>query len=162
MQGDSIFSIFSLKYCTRLLGELFPLSLINNKTRKLCHYALLHTVAALTNSFTQQRLVRLPRVMSPCVRLSGFDQAMTSTFTHGFQNNSAQLISWTRRSVIYNICSDRLKVKVTLESQVIKWSYIELVRAITSTFMHGFQNNLAQSFSLREITVRFETFVQVG
>ena len=29
---------------------------------------------------------------------------------------------------------------------MIKWSEIELVRAITSTFMHGFQNNLAQLF----------------
>ena len=38
--------------------------------------------------------------------------------------------------------SGRLKVKVTLEGQMINWSYIELVWAITSTFMHGFQNNL--------------------
>ena len=36
------------------------------------------------------------------------------------------------------------------EGQMIKWSKIELVQAITSTFMHGFQNNnLAQWFSLR-------------
>ena len=26
----------------------------------------------------------------------------------------------------------------------VKWSYIELVRAITCTFMHGFQNNFIQ------------------
>ena len=43
----------------------------------------------------------------------------------------------------------RLNVKVTLEGQIIKWSKIELVRAVTSTFMHGFQNNFAQVFSLR-------------
>ena len=29
-----------------------------------------------------------------------------------------------------------------------KWSYIERVRAITCTFMHGFQNNFAQLLSL--------------
>ena len=39
-------------------------------------------------------------------------------------------------------------VKVTVGDQMIKWSYIELVQAITSMFMHGFQNNLAQLFSL--------------
>ena len=30
--------------------------------------------------------------------------------------------------------------------KVKKWSVIELVWAITSTFMHGFENNLAQWF----------------
>ena len=37
-------------------------------------------------------------------------------------------------------------VKVTFEGQMLKWSKIELVWAIhvTSTFIHGFQNNLAQ------------------
>ena len=43
----------------------------------------------------------------------------------------------------------RLKVKVTLKGQMIKWSKIELVRAITYTFMRGFKNNFAQVFSLR-------------
>ena len=38
----------------------------------------------------------------------------------------------------------RLKVKITLEGHINK-----LVRAITPTFMHGFQNNLAKVFSLR-------------
>ena len=42
-----------------------------------------------------------------------------------------------------------LKVKVTLGGLIIKLSYVELVRAITSTFKYGSQNNLAQSFSLR-------------
>ena len=37
-----------------------------------------------------------------------------------------------------------LKVKVTGVKKGPKWSYIELVRAITCTFMHGFQNNFAQ------------------
>ena len=36
-------------------------------------------------------------------------------------------------------CSGRLKVKVTIEGQ-------ELVLTITCTFMHEFQNNLAQLF----------------
>ena len=43
----------------------------------------------------------------------------------------------------------KLKVKVTLGRQMIKWSKIEIVRAIISTFMHIFQNNLAQLFSLK-------------
>ena len=38
----------------------------------------------------------------------------------------------------------RLKVKVTLEGHI-----NELFWAITSTYMHGFQNNFAQVFSLR-------------
>ena len=38
----------------------------------------------------------------------------------------------------------RLKVKVTLESRINK-----VVWAITPTFMHGFQNNFVQVFSLR-------------
>ena len=37
--------------------------------------------------------------------------------------------------------SGRLMVKVTGVKYWCKWSYIELVRAITCTFMHGFQNN---------------------
>ena len=65
---------------------------------------------------------------------------------HGFQDNLAQLFFLRRSSAIGNICPGRLRVKVTPEGQMIK---IELVRAITSTIMHGFQNNLAQLFSLR-------------
>ena len=34
----------------------------------------------------------------------------------------AQLFSWMSKSAIWNICSDRLKVKDTFESQMIKWS----------------------------------------
>ena len=41
--------------------------------------------------------------------------AITSTFMHGFQNNLAQLF-------IGNFCSGKLKVRVTLEGQTIKWS----------------------------------------
>ena len=36
--------------------------------------------------------------------------------------------------------------RLHLKAKMIKWSYIELIRAITSTFMHGFQNNLAHLF----------------
>ena len=43
----------------------------------------------------------------------------------------------------------RLKVKVTGVKKRSKWSYIELVRAITCTFMHGCQNNFAKLLSLR-------------
>ena len=55
---------------------------------------------------------------------------------HGFQNNLAQLLSSRKRSAVLNICSRRLKVKVALEGQIIKWSYIELVRARTCIFIH--------------------------
>ena len=41
------------------------------------------------------------------------------TFMHGFQNNFAQLLS-SRRSTARNVCSLRLKFKVTLEGQMIK------------------------------------------
>ena len=62
-------------------------------------------------------------------------RAISSTFVHRFQNNMAKFFSLRSKSVI---CSVRLKAKVTLEGQMIKWSKIELVRAINSTFMHGF------------------------
>ena len=52
--------------------------------------------------------------------------------------------------------SGRLKVKVTLEGQMIKWSYIGLVWDITSSFMHRFLNNLA----FWGVSVTFETFVR--
>ena len=42
----------------------------------------------------------------------------------------------------------------------LKVSYIALVPAITPTFMHGFQNNLVQLFSLRSSSA-IETFIQV-
>ena len=42
-------------------------------------------------------------------------RAISSTFMHGFQNNLVQLF-------IRNICLGKLKVKVTLEGQMIKWS----------------------------------------
>ena len=44
------------------------------------------------------------------------------TFRHGFQNNFAMLVSSRRRSAVQNICLRTLKVKVTLEGQMIKWS----------------------------------------
>ena len=64
-------------------------------------------------------------------------------YMHEFQNYLAELFSLTSRSAILNICSGRLKVKITLEDQMIKWSQIEFVQAITCTFMHEFQNNVA-------------------
>ena len=42
--------------------------------------------------------------------------------------------------------SRRLKVKVTHEGQMMKWSSVELFRATTSTFIHGFQNKLAHFY----------------
>ena len=58
---------------------------------------------------------------SVCI-LSGFVWTITSIFIHGFQNDMVQLFSMMRRSAIGNICSGRLKVKVTLEGQMIKWA----------------------------------------
>ena len=49
-------------------------------------------------------------------------------------------------------------MKVTLEAQMIKWSQIELVWAITSTFMHGFQNKLAQLL-VRLLNMSVATFL---
>ena len=43
----------------------------------------------------------------------------------------------------------RLKVKVTGVKYRSKWSYIELVRSITCTFMHRFQNKFAQLLPFR-------------
>ena len=74
---------------------------------------------------------------------------------HGFQNDFAQVLSKKSSSVIWNIGLGRLKVKVTLEGQMI----IELVRAITSTFIHGFQNNFAQVFSLRSSSTVYNIFL---
>ena len=48
------------------------------------------------------------------VYLSGFVQAIISTFMHEFKNNFAQLFSLRSRSAVLNIFSGRLKVKVTL------------------------------------------------
>ena len=56
------------------------------------------------------------------VHLSGFVQAITCTFVHGFQNNLAQLVSLKSKIATGDICSGRLKVKVTLDGQMIKWS----------------------------------------
>ena len=55
---------------------------------------------------------------------------------HEFQNNFAQLLSLRRRSAVQNICFRRLKVMVTLEGRMIKWSLIELVGDITCALMH--------------------------
>ena len=49
----------------------------------------------------------------------------------------------------------RLKVKVTGVQQRSIWSYIELVLAITCTFMHGFQNNFAKLLSSRRSSKHF-------
>ena len=63
---------------------------------------------------------------------------------HGFQNYVAQLLSSRRRSAVKNICFRRLKVKVTLEDQMTKWSYIELVRDIICLLMHCYAPNIEE------------------
>ena len=47
---------------------------------------------------------------------------ITGTFMHGFQNNFAHLLSSRRKNAVQNTCLRRLKVKVTLEGQMIKRS----------------------------------------
>ena len=59
------------------------------------------------------------------------------------------MFSLRSSSAIWTIYLGRLKVKVTLEGQTIKWSGIELVLAISSVFKHVFQNNLAHLYSLK-------------
>ena len=70
-------------------------------------------------------------------------RAIAGTFMHGFKI-FAHLLSLRRRSAVQNICLRRLKVKVTIEGQMIKWSYIELVRDITCTLMHCYFPNFEE------------------
>ena len=58
--------------------------------------------------------------MHACVYPSGFVWVITPTFMHGFQNYLTQFL-FLRSSVIWNFLGS-LKVKVTLEGQMIKWS----------------------------------------
>ena len=48
--------------------------------------------------------------------------AITSTFMRGFKNNFAQVFSMRSSYAIKTTCLGRLKVKDTLEGQMIKWS----------------------------------------
>ena len=59
--------------------------------------------------------------MRACVCPSGFVLVITPTFMRGFQNYLTQFLFLRRSSVIRNFLG-RLKVKVTLEGQMIKWS----------------------------------------
>ena len=68
--------------------------------------------------------VRALYIRCACVRPSGFFRAISSTYMNEFQNNLAQLLCLTSRSAIRNIYLSRLKVKVTFEDQIIKWSWI--------------------------------------
>ena len=61
-------------------------------------------------------------IVCACVCPSGFVWAITSIFMNGFQNNLAQLVSLRSSSAIRNISLGKLKVKVTLEGQMIKRS----------------------------------------
>ena len=63
-----------------------------------------------------------------------FVQAITYTFMHGSQNKLAQFFFLKSGSAIWNICSGRLKVKIILEGQMIKWSLIS-VNIINSNFL---------------------------
>ena len=85
--------------------------------------------------------------MCACICPSRFVLAITPTFMNRFQNYLTQLLSLWRRSASETFLHvGRLKVNVTLESPI---HVNQVVRAITPTFMHGFQNNFVQAFSLR-------------
>ena len=58
-----------------------------------------------------------------------------------------QMFSLRSSGAIWNIGSGRLKGKVTLQGQMMKW--IELAWAITCTFMPRLQNHLTQLFPLK-------------
>ena len=81
--------------------------------------------------------------MRGCVRPSGFVRVITPRFIRGFQNYLTQLLFMRRKSVIGNILG-RLRLKVILEGHI-----NELFWAITPTYMHGFQYDFAQVFSLK-------------
>ena len=51
---------------------------------------------------------------------------ISPTFMHGFQNNLGLLFSLRSSSAIWNICSGRLKVKVTHEGQMINGNKLSL------------------------------------
>ena len=54
------------------------------------------------------------------MRQPGLVRAITCTFVDGFQTNLAQFFSLKSEGAILNIGSGRLKVKVTLEGQMMK------------------------------------------
>ena len=100
-----------------------------------------------------------------------FVWAITSTFMHGFQNNTAQMFSVRSRSAIRNICSDKLKVKVTLGAQTIKWSKLSLSEPLLQYLCMDFKTRgerdkfvtiPCHNCSLSGVEVSFEIFVQVG
>ena len=59
-------------------------------------------------------LIKPEQLQLPARELEKF---VTSTIVDGFQNNLTQLFSITCRCAILNVCSCRLKVKVTLKGQ---------------------------------------------
>ena len=65
---------------------------------------------------------------------------------------------------VYFYAPQRLKVKVTWVKQRSKCSYtcIELVRAITCTFIHGFQKLFSTVVALEEEKCHLKHFFQVG
>ena len=88
-------------------------------------------------------------------------QVITSTFMHGFQNTLVQLFSLRSRSAIRNFCSGRLKVKVTLEGQIMKCSKLRLSNSLLLHLCMDFKipwHNCSPS----GVEVPFEIFIQVG
>ena len=60
-----------------------------------------HTLYNFSSVYVHALYVAYAWLVRACiVRPSGFFRAITCTFMHGFQNNLAQLLTLTRRSVI--------------------------------------------------------------
>ena len=79
-------------------------------------------------------------------------------FMHGFKNNLAQLFSLRSKSAICNnffesaIDEPGIVVTTSVRCMCVRCSCVwpsGFFRTITCTFVHGFQNNLAQLFSLK-------------
>ena len=81
--------------------------------------------------------------LRPCVSVhpSKFARTITSTIADRFRNNLTLLFSIMRRYAIWNICSGRPQVKVTLEGQF-------FVRTIFSIIWDGFQYKFVQLSSI--------------
>ena len=123
-----------LKYCWKRRETRFNQSIISLREKLLSQLCCRARLRWARHTFYNDSSVY--------VRASEFVRTITSTNVDGFQNNLTQLFSITCRCAIWNICSGRSKVKVTLEGQI-------FVRTITPTILNRFQFKFAQLFSIK-------------
>ena len=86
--------------------------------------------------------------MRGCVRTSGFVRVITPTIYARISKLFYTAVVLGEGKCHLKHFLDRLKVKVTLEGHI-----NEIFWAITPTYMHGFQTNFAQVFSLKSRSV---------